>query len=762
MIHHYLKIAYRNLLKYRTQSIISIIGLAIGLACFALSTFWVQYEMTYDDFHKDAERIYLVRMNDCHFGGHYSDFVPYALGNHLKTTYTEIEDFCASGQNTLFIKNGKQITEYPMLMPDTTFIRMMDIKVLEGDNQFFLSTSPEKSGIAITEKAAQDLFGTTRVIGETITDNNRRYFKYAFMGRTNNDTSWDNANYRMLIKIKPGTNVDVLLEKMNQHFPDELKKNSYGVTGYTRFYLEPITSLRYADEFIRGDEQIVRFRYIVYFSITGVLIILCALINYLTIYIDCFRSRKREMALRKVNGASERSLLALLSTDFLFTILLASLLGMFFVELLKPWFLQYSMIVDTDISIYGNCILYVAGMSVLAFIVALCHSTQMSIMGHICRKGSIVIQLVVCLTFILCTVIMQMQLYHLRNVDMGMDYRNRASLGIWMNVDMNVWAEKIKALPMVTEVVRPVYWPLISMGSYSAFEVDSWDGLNGTTENPMGIDEILAGEEFFKFYNMQLVAGEWISDKSDVREVNIMETTARTMGWTPEEAISKHIFYCNKEVEPMTVIGVIKDCAYRSPSKDLPHTVFVNTNKSQWMWPRCFVLFKYKPGTWEECRRSIEEMQQAELPDRKLFLDSEEERYNKYLQSEDALSSLLGFSAIVCILISIFGIYSLVSLTCEQRRKEIAIRKVNGATISNILSIFFKEYAMLLIVSSLIAFPAGYTIMKHWIETYNRQVSIGALPFILIFAGIAMVITISISWRVWQAARQNPAEVIKE
>ena len=791
MIHHYLKIAYRNLLKYRTQSIISIIGLAIGLACFALSTFWVQYEMTYDDFHKDAERIYLVRMDDCHFGGHYSDFVPYALGNHLKTTYTEIEDFCASGQNTLFIKNGKQLTEYPMLMPDTTFIRMMNIKVLEGDNQFFLSTSPEKGGIAITEMAAHELFGTTKVIGETITDNNRRHeyhisaivsdwgehsnFKYAFMGRTNNDTSWDNANYRMLIKIKPGTNVDVLLEKMNQHFPDELKKNSYGVTGYTRFYLEPITSLRYADEFIRGDEQIVQFRYIVYFSITGVLIILCALINYLTIYIDCFRSRKREMALRKVNGASECSLLALLSTDFLFTILLASLLGMFFVELLKPWFLQYSMIVDTDISIYGNCILYVAGMSVLTFIVALCsvylfrrhslqntlHSTQMNIMGRICRKGSIVIQLVVCLAFILCTVIMQMQLYHLRNVDMGMDYRNRASLGIWMNVDMNVWAEKVKALPMVTEVVRPVYWPLISMGSYSAFEVDSWDGLNGITENPMGIDEILAGEEFFKFYNMQLVAGEWISDKSDVREVNIMETTARTMGWTPEEAIGKHIFYCNKEVEPMTVIGVIKDCAYRSPTKDLPHTVFVNTNKSQWMWPRCFVLFKYKPGTWEECRRSIEEMQQAELPDRKLFLDSEEERYNKYLQSEDALSSLLGFSAIVCILISIFGIYSLVSLTCEQRRKEIAIRKVNGATISNILSIFFKEYALLLIVSSLIAFPAVYTIMKHWIETYNRQVSIGATPFILIFAGIAMVITISIGWRVWQAARQNPAEVIK-
>ena len=132
---------------------------------------------------------------------------------------------------------------------------------------------------------------------------------------------------------------------------------------------------------------------------------------------------------------------------------------------------------------------------------------------------------------------------------------------------------------------------------------------------------------------MQLLAGEWVSDKSDIREVNIIETTARTMGWTPEEAIGKHIFYCNKEVTPMTVIGVIKDCAYKSPAKDLPHTVFVNTNKSEYMWPRCFVLFKYKPGNWEECRRRIEEMQQSELPDRKLFLDSEEERYNKYLKS---------------------------------------------------------------------------------------------------------------------------------
>ena len=157
----------------------------------------------------------------------------------------------------------------------------------------------------------------------------------------------------------------------------------------------------------------------------------------------------------------------------------------------------------------------------------------------------------------------------------------------------------------------------------------------------------------------------------------------------------------------------------------------------------------------------IEEMHQNELPDRKLFLYNEEEVFNSYLKSEDTLSRLLNFASIVCILISIFGIYSLITLTCEQRRKEIAIRKVNGAKMSNILQMFFKEYMILLTIASLIAFPASYAIMKQWLETYNRQTEIGWIPFIGIFLVIAMVVILSISWRVWKAANENPADVVK-
>ena len=205
----------------------------------------------------------------------------------------------------------------------------------------------------------------------------------------------------------------------------------------------------------------------------------------------------------------------------------------------------------------------------------------------------------------------------------------------------------------------------------------------------------------------------------------------------------------------------MKDCAFQSPTGDIPDVVFTNTYINQWKWQRSFVLFKYQPGTWDECRRMIEEMQQSELPDKRLFLFNEEEEFNKYLKTEDTLSGLLNFASLVCLLIAIFGIYSQITLACEQRRKEIAIRKVNGATVSVILRMFLREYMLLLGVSALVAFPITYAVMKHWLETYNRQTDIGIWPFICVLIILACVVIGSIGWRVWKAANENPADVVK-
>ena len=242
MIAHYLKIAWRNLLKYRMQSVVSILGLAVGLACFALSAFWIHYEMTYDTFHRDADRLYLVGVNDDSFGGSSASFTPYALGRYLKEHYSEIEDYCLFEAETFFVLKDNRMLELPMLLPDTTALRMQDIRALEGDESF-LRAGTTDNRIAITEKAAKQLFGTTDVIGQTVTNANwnKEYtigavvsdwgvhtnFPYAFLGNGSGRTGWDDYTYRTLVKVKPGTDVSRLLEKMNAHFPEELTKSRY-------------------------------------------------------------------------------------------------------------------------------------------------------------------------------------------------------------------------------------------------------------------------------------------------------------------------------------------------------------------------------------------------------------------------------------------------------------------------------------------------------------------------------------------------------
>lgn len=769
MIYHYLKVAVRNLVKYKTQSVISIVGLAIGLACFVLSAFWVRYEMTFDTFHRDAERMYLVGVDISTWGKQYENNIPYAFGAHYQQICPEIEDWCMFSYRESPVQKEKTLVDIPCIYPDSTFLSMMNIRVLEGNPNFY-----QEREIALTESMAVEFFGTPHAVGKEVYTGNGNPMKVgAIVSEWSTHSNYPyrylchflgkDDSYSFLIKVHEGTDIDALTQKMNANIPATADQDM------KELFLIPLTELHYNKEYAAQRGTSIKYEHIVYFSITGLLIIVCALVNYLSICVDRFRTRRREMALRKVCGASGLSLFLLLATELMITILVSAMVGMCMVECLLRSFMSYAVIGDTHETVYASCIFYTGGAAALVFGVTLLsllflqrYSLQSALQakssGNWFRKGSLIVQLVCSLFFITGTALMQMQIHHLRYTETGLDYQCRGAVSLWMNVDMNVWHKKIAELPMIEETVEPKYWPLLSMGAGRMRKVTHWDGLDTPLEEPLFINDISAGEDFFRFYHMTLLSGSWITEASKSDEVVITESTAKRFGWSAEEAVGKRFFSGEESVE---VIGVMKDCAYKSPTERMPYTAFYNTYQEKWFWGRAFVLFKYKPGTWEECRKRIEEMQQAEAPNKKLFLFSEEEKYNEYLKSEDALSTLLGFASVVCILISVFGIYSLVTLTCEYRRKEIAIRKVNGAKIGDILRIFAKEYALMLVVASVIAFPTAYWVMKQWIQTYNRQVEIGILPFAVIFVCIAIVIAVSIGHRVWKAANENPADVVK-
>lgn len=785
MIKHCLKIAIRNLVKYKVQSAVSILGLAVGFVCFSLSLYWIHYEMTYDHFRQDADRIYMVRTNDEYTEGKISTRVPYSLAAYLAQHFPDIAVAAPFHLISERISVNDKYQDAVFSSADSAWMNLMDIRIIKGNRNFMLPK--DNAEIAITEEAAKKWLRTEDPIGKEVkmlrrtkkicaivqAENRHTNFPFDFIGNPELGKTWWYITWSILIKVKPDTDIEELESKINANLPAELKQVTLTrKTGIERIILTPLSKLHYAKDFRDDKEAGITFQYIIYFSIAGILIITCALINYLTLFINRMRVRQREMTLRMIHGANIRSLVSLLTVEFLLLLACAVTTGFLLIEICFPSFIELTGIDTAKSSLYGEAFLFIGLISliILTAIIGLLYilyhrSLHLSLRYNTgrststqLRRGSIVLQLFVCLSFIGCTVLINQQLDYLRHRDLGLKIKNRGSFSVMGDMDYTPLIRKIKELPMITEVMQPDYYPIVSQLT-AIGQFDNWEGLDIPIDTPVPVKLFLGKEDFFRFYDITLLAGEWLDDLSTYEDIIINESLARRMGWSPQEAIGKHII---QSYITYTIVGVVKDCHYGAPTLPIPHTGFLVGEQMGLMQRSAGILFKYKEGTWNECRKALEHLYQTECsPENILRLNSEEEVYNNYLRSEEMLTRLLSFASLVCILTAMFGIYSLVTLTCEQRRKEIAIRKVNGATVWSILFLFFREYLIMLCIAALFAFPITYVIIKQWILNYVRQVSISPLPFILILIGLALTVIAGISWRVWKAANENPAEVIK-
>ena len=787
MITHNLKIALRNLLKYKSQTAISVLGLAVGFVCFSLSALWIEHESTFDHYRQDVDRLYMVRSNDGYNEGGIKSRINYPFGKFLLETYPEVEEaapFIISNER-IEVNGMHEVIQFSSAEPE--WMDMMDIRIVEGNRNFM---NPQSNAeVAITRELAEKWFGTRSPLGKEIktfrrtkticavveTDNSHTNFAFDMMGHPELGRDWYWNHWSLLIKVKPDTDIEALETKINANLPKELNElNSVIRSGTNRIYLTPVSTLRSAKDYLDEKEAIITLDYIIYFSVAGVLIILCAIVNYLALFVNRMRVRQREMGLRMLVGANLRSLMTMLGTEFLMLLTCAWFVSCMMTELSIGKFTELASIDIPYSQIYGKSILSVCVISLIILIVSLTllyfmhyrsmrlsiQHTNSRVKGAMIRKVSLVLQLFVCLSFITGTMLMNKQIDHLRTHDLGMEYENRAAFEQQgSTVDMSVWKEKIKRLPMVTEVLENYYHPMISK-VMAWIQISEWDGNEHKLEYPISATTFLASEEFFKYYGITLIAGECLNDFSTKEDVIINESLAQKLGWSAEEAIGKHF---NHSVAKYKIIGVVKDCHYGPPTSKMLNSAFIAEDYAGGMlfWSTS-VFFKYKEGTWPQCKQALEEMCADLKATGEVFrIYNEEETYNAYLRAEDMLTRLLTFASVVCVFIAIFGIYSLVTLTCEQRRKEIAIRKVNGATVKDILFMFFREYLTMLVIASVLAFPTTYTIVKQWIQGYIRQMEISIWPFILVFLGLLAVVIISISWRVWKAANENPADVVK-
>ena len=721
MIQHYFKIAIRNLLKYKMQTLISIIGLAIGFTCFALSNLWIRYEMTYDNFHEGADRMYILYQKNIMNSLGYSTRMQYPVSTVLEKEFPEVEAACAytRWKNITLNIEGQPSIETCEVQADSCFMKMFNVSLLTGSMDFMY----DDNKIALTEEMAMRLFGTANVLGKTVKRNEgseditvcallkspeHSNLSFGFWGESDYFRSfqndWMNTAFHIIIKLRKGINPETFQKKLST-YPKKADQRDIS-TLFENVQIMPLTKFQYSSI---NEDKPIEFHYLILFSLASGLLILCSIFNYLSLFVTRMNMRSREFSLRKVCGSSTWSLFTLLALEYTIMIFVSGLLGMTFVEVSLSSFRNMSGVSG---NIYGETVFYFIGillLSLLLLIPFILRYTPIKKTGKhfLFRKCNIVLQLIIGILFIFCISIIMKQLYYLKNTDLGWERKNIAAFKyIYPKNNEDDIANKTAQMPCTSEVLTG-NWGLLPRGATMSLYFKDWEEKPDTVKG-ISIITICSGEELVRFYNLRLLAGEMLK-ADDVDKAVINETAAKAFGMN--NPVGKKLYRGKKTI---TIIGLIKDFHTTPPTIAVEPVMLVgkrgiggsHTGNGQ-------ILIKYHDGKWNDLKMQVDSLFAEDYPNIKYTLVNVEDVYAEYLKSDNTLLKLLSMIAVVCIMISSFGILSFVTLCCEQRRKEIAIRKVNGATIKNILGMIAKEYLGLLAIASIIAFPIGYVLMKQ-------------------------------------------------
>ena len=775
MIRHYLILAWQQLEKYRLQSLVSIVGLGIGFACFALTMLWIRYERTFDTQHPEADRLYVV------YEKQYL-YVREPVAGYLAMNFPEVAEASnVSHRQMPLLIDGVEQKVYS-IEGDSSFLNMTGLLLVAGNTDFWMHSDQ----VAVTEKFATRVWGTESPIGKSLNTpygggltvtavvngyDKHSNFPFEILNGLGRNPSWSNLSGVALVRLHPNVDAKAFMTKIDSlvvKVPE--RHETWGVAktyDYTNLRAVPLSEFRQVlsdsglPESFSTSTELIQFRHIRLVGLAGALIILSALLNYLTMFLNRIFIRQREMVLRSVFGATKRDLMTMLFTEYVLLLVISLGVGLFLMEAMLPWFFDITGITSTRQSLYAEAGIYSGVVMLLGFLLsapainyfrrkAAQHTLQGRGAQHIYqnfRKVSVVVQLIIGLGFTFCTVVMMLQLEKLRHTDPGFQRENMAVLSIYNTDDRQAFAQHLNEMPEVREWHEG--YSLFPKSSMLCFGMRH----NGEGNSTLGYI-ILGAKEYQQFYNLRLKEGRWL-EEGDEGVAVVTEATVKAMGL--ENPIGEWVGLDTDN--GYTIIGVAEDIYPRGPTDKVQPYLFCSDVFGN-NYDNNDYLIKYHPGTWSSLRQKVIDLMGDVEKTRSHSLINCEEEFDKIILSELTLRKLMLTISVVCILISLFGIWSMIMLNCEQRRKEIAVRKVYGATVGDILRQFAIEYGLLLVVSVAIAFPVGYVCMKPWVEQFNYQITFAWWIYASIFVGATLLVALCVGWRVWKTAKTHPADEI--
>lgn len=793
MIRNHLKIAVRNLLKNKVYSFINIAGLATGMAVAMLIALWINNELSANQNHQNYQTLYRVMMHQT-FDGERSSQVamPYPLGAELKTKYPDFKAvaMCDWGEKRALVAGNKKFLKKGHYIGEEA-IAMFSLPILSGDK----NPLKDPYSIVLTKKTAQAIFGKKNPLDQIIRVDNIVDVKvtaivdeqpqnaslqfdyllpwdlqiklYDWIKTSSMD--WKDNSFQVYAQLKEGLSPekteakikDVVLSHLSE---DKLMQKAIKPV----VFLHPMSKWRLYGEFENGKNTGGFIKYVRLFGIFGLLILVIACINFMNLSTARSEKRAKEVGVRKASGSSRKQLIGQFLGESLLIAFLALILALILVAVFLPsfnaltekelniqfrspvfWGVIFVFTVFTGLLAGSYPAFYLSSFSPIKILKGVFRVGKSAVLP---RKVLIVVQFSFSILLMIGTMIIYQQIQFVKNRPIG--FNNQGLISIVISKDLTQNFE-----PLRNELLASGMVSSICKASSPASEIwsngNGWEWRGSSPEDKGTLFNVIATTyDYTKTMGIELKAGRDFSREfsTDATGVLLNEAAVKRMGL--ENPIGEAVKWNGKT---LSVIGVIPNINMESPFQTIsPLNIVFDRD-----WAECLCVRINPHVSSSEAIAKIEPIFDKYNPAFPFDFSFADVEYAKKFKYTALIGKLFLIVSILAIFISCLGLFGLASFIAEQRTKEIGIRKVLGASVTNLWQMLSKDFVVLVLIACLIAAPLAYYLMSNWLQKYTYRTEISWWVFAAAGGGALAITLLTVSYQAIKAALLNPMKSLK-
>ncbi|MBC3786165.1 ABC transporter permease [Spirosoma utsteinense] len=789
MFRNYLKIAFRSLMKNKLYSSINVFGLALGMACSLLIGLWVKDELSYDRFLKDAESIHYVRVNFPYNGETVTNNItPGPLQEAIAKDVPEVAAVTKfNWGDERLIKVGETAAKEKGHFATDDFFGVFDLPVLAGKPKAALA---QPNQIIVTRKLAEKYFPATAgqyqlVLGKTLQLNNDKFYVVGAVleNLPTNSTlqfdwlvnwkeqeqdwmkTWGNTSFSTYVRLKPKTTLAQAEMAMKDIYPRLAGKNFE--TGVP--VLQPITDLHLYADYKNGQSVGGRIEYVRIFAIVALFILLIACINFMNLATAQSAMRAKEVGVRKVVGALRSSLIGQFLSESILTSLLAVVLALGLVWCVLPtfnevfgkqltlnlaepmlWLIMLVLVLITGFLSGSYPALFLSSLQPIKILKGV--RLQFGSGPALFRRTLVVFQFSLSIFLIVGMLAVGRQMNYLRTKNLGLDRENVVYIPLEGEIanpkKLETFRQEVMRQPTIVSATTTMALPVNVQGSSGDL---SWPGKDPNLQT--NVSCMFVGGDFTKTMNIKLVDGRDFNLDSPADSSNyiINETAAKLMQM--KDPVGKEV---NFWMGTGRIIGVMKDFHLNSLHQAITPLIlcFDGRNTS-------YLLVKTRAGQTQQAVADLNQLSKQFNPNYPFTYHFIDEEYESLYRSEQQVHTLVNYFGMLAILISCLGLFGLAAFTAEQRTKEIGVRKVLGASVSNIVGLLSIDFLKLVLIALVLATPLAWWAMSKWLGTFAYREDLSWWIFGVAGTLAILIAFLTVSYQSIKAALMNPVTSLR-